>query len=111
MAFPSAMGKNLIGSYNEIWQELGSPDLNPLNGDQYTVEISEKFADMSDSLNTESDSWGSSDSKKSSGDSWGSSSVDSWGSNDNSGWGADEAKPAAVGMLLRVSIRKAWCEV
>lgn len=94
-AFPSAMGKNLIGSYNEIWQELGNPDLNPLNGDNYTVEVSEKFADMSDSLNTESDSWGSSDSKKSSGDSWGSSSGDSWGSNDDSGWGADEAKPAA----------------
>ena len=96
-AYPSAMGKNLIGSYSEIWQELGSPEINPLTGADYSVEISTKYADMSDSLNTEDSSWTSNSNTddSSSGDDWNTSSGggDSWTTNDNSGWGTDETKP------------------
>ena len=77
-AFPSAMGKNLIGSYNQIWQELGSDEVNPLNGD-YNVKVSEAFADMSDSLNTSGDNWGSGTTETKNNDSWGSSNNDSFG--------------------------------
>tara|TARA_X000000368_G_C23058466_1_gene725408 strand:+ start:7994 stop:11830 length:3837 start_codon:yes stop_codon:yes gene_type:complete len=90
-AFPSAMGKNLIGSYNQIWQELGSDEVNPLNGN-YNVKVSEAFADMSDSLNTSGDNWGSGTTETKNNDSWGSSNNDSFDSNSDSGWGTDETK-------------------
>jgi hypothetical protein len=85
-AYPSAMGQNLIGDYNPIWQDL--IEVNPLISGH---DLDVKKANVNFEVNSE-DSWGG-ESKSPSSDSggWGSSDSASsgWGSNDSasSGWG------------------------
>lgn len=110
-AYPSAMGQNLIGDYNPIWQDLS--EVNPLitghdldvkkaNVD-FEVDSGKSWNEESNNSFSDNSGWGSNDSSASSG--WGSSdsaSSDGWGSepspsntppaNDsNAGW--DDKKP------------------
>tara|TARA_B100000767_G_scaffold88439_1_gene84944 strand:- start:577 stop:4413 length:3837 start_codon:yes stop_codon:yes gene_type:complete len=90
-AYPSAMGQNLIGDYNPIWQDL--TEVNPLISGH---DLDVKKANVNFEVNSE-DSWGG-ESKSPSSDSggWGSSDSASsgWGSNDSasSGWGNEPSK-------------------
>ena len=97
-AYPSAMGDNLIGDYNSIWQELKT--VNPLSaGHDLNVMVGQGNFDIEGGG---ADAWGAGSSADDSSDGgWGSSSsaADSsdggWGSSDNSGggWGGAPAAP------------------
>lgn len=97
-AYPSAMGDNLIGDYNSIWQELKT--VNPLSaGHDLNVMVGQGNFDFEGGG---ADAWGAGSSAADSSDGgWGSSSsaADSsdggWGSSDDSGggWGDTPAAP------------------
>jgi len=92
-AYPSAMGDNLIGDYNAIWQEL--KEVNPLiPGHDLDVKVGQGNFDIEGGGAA---AWGSgSTNEDSSNDGWGASTPNAdssnggWGTTDNSasGWGA-----------------------
>ena len=93
-AYPSAMGDNLIGDYNAIWQEL--TEVNPIVGEnKLTVMRGEGNFDIEGGG---AEAWGNSSKNDNdqSNDAWGStpSSDDSWGSSPEqkqaAGWGEGE---------------------
>ena len=100
-AYPSAMGDNLIGDYNAIWQEL--TEVNPIVGDhKLTVMTGEGNFDIegggAEAWNTgangdseqSNDGWGASTTE--SNDEWGASAEPQQAAQKSAGWG-EEAKP------------------
>lgn len=97
-AYPSAMGQNLIGDYNPIWQDL--VEVNPLTEGHdldvkkanvdFETSNEESWGGQSNDSSADSSGWGSGDSSSG----WGSGDSSSgWGSSgSSSGWGDDSSK-------------------
>lgn len=104
-AYPSAMGDNLIGDYNAIWQEL--KEVNPIKGGDHelTVMIGAGNFDIegggagawgvgSSASETSDDGWGSSTSAAPAADAWGASPEPQQAApqSGSGGWGEEKPK-------------------
>jgi hypothetical protein len=102
-AYPSAMGDNMIGDYNAIWQEL--KEVNPIKGGDHelTVMIGAGNFDIegggaaawgggSSASETSDDGWGSSTPDVSAADAWGASPEPQQEAPKSDGWGEEKPK-------------------
>jgi hypothetical protein len=102
-AYPSAMGDNLIGDYNAIWQEL--KEVNPIKGGDHelTVMIGAGNFDIegggaaawgggSSASEASDDGWGSSTSAAPAADAWGASPEPLQQAPKSDGWGEEKPK-------------------